>query len=359
MNYIEKRKIAIILLNLGGPNSLKDVKPFLFNLFSDQNIIDLPNPLRFIFAKFISIAREKKSQRLYSLIGNKSPILQETESQKLALIEKLKEILNEDFEIFISMRYSSPNSKEVVKKVIKYNPSEVILLPLYPQFSSTTTKSSIENFISTYKSYNSDSIIPKFKSLCCYPFEDDLIKSHVMLINQSLEKLKNRSIKGNYRILFSAHSLPQKVIKAGDPYQWQIEKTVENILSKLSVKDLDYKITYQSKIGPLKWLEPRTEDEIEKAGRENKSIIIVPISFVSEHVETLVELDIDYVNIASKYGVEYIRVPALGINKWFISSLAKMIVELVNRSINEENIIVSCTNKKICPANFIKCIYYS
>ncbi|XVN42420.1 MAG: ferrochelatase [Candidatus Rickettsia vulgarisii] len=355
MNNIKKRKIAIVLLNLGGPNSLEDVKPFLFNLFSDKAIINLPNPFRFIFAKFISNIRKKKSQKLYSLIGNKSPILQETESQKLVLTEKLKEILNEDFEIFISMRYSSPNSKEVVKQVIEYNPSEIFLVPLYPQFSSTTTKSSVDNFISTYKSYKSTSI-PRFKTLCCYPYEDDFITAHVMLINQSLEKLKNRQ---NYCILFSAHSLPQKVIEVGDPYQWQVEKTVENILLKLNIKDLDYKIIYQSKIGPLKWLEPRTEEEIEKAGIDNKSIIIVPIAFVSEHVETLVELDIDYLNIANKYVVEYIRVPALGVNKWFIASLAKMVLKLVNNDTNEENTVVNCADNRICPSNFINCIYCS
>lgn len=355
MNHIEKKKIAIILLNLGGPNSLEDVKPFLFNLFSDKNIINLPNPLRFILAKFISIVREKKSQKLYSLIGNKSPILQETEAQKQALTEKLKEILNEEFEIFISMRYSSPNSKYVVKQVIEYNPSEIILLPLYPQFSSTTSKSSVENFISTYKSYKNN-YIPKFKTICCYPIDDNFITAHVKLINQSLEKLKNKE---NYRILFSAHSLPQKLIEAGDPYQWQVEKTVENILLKLNIENLDYKITYQSKIGPLKWLEPRTEEEIERAGRESKSIIIVPIAFVSEHVETLVELDIDYLNIANKYAVEYIRVPALGVNKWFIASLAKMILGLVDQNRNEENIIINCANKRICPSNFINCMYCS
>lgn len=352
---IKKRKIAIVLLNLGGPNSLEDVKPFLFNLFSDKAIINLPNPFRFIFAKFISNVREKKSQKLYSLISNKSPILEETEAQKLALTEKLKKILNEDFEIFISMRYSPPNSKEVAKKIIEYNPSEIILLPLYPQFSSTTTKSSVENFISTYKSYK-NSFIPQFKTLCCYPIEDNFITAHAMLIKQSLEKLKNKE---NYRILFSAHSLPQKVIEAGDPYQWQVEKTVENILLKLDIENLDYKITYQSKIGPLKWLEPRTEEEIEKAGIDNKSIIIVPIAFVSEHVETLVELDIDYLNIANKYGIEYIRVPALGVNKWFIASLAKMVLKLVNNKIKEENTIVNCIDNRICPSNFINCMYCS
>ncbi|MDR0329537.1 MAG: ferrochelatase, partial [Rickettsia sp.] len=146
---ISQKKIAIVLFNLGGPNSLNSVKRFLFNLFYDKAIISLPNPLRFILAKIISITRNKKSQKIYSLVGNNSPILQETESQKAAITEKLKQTLNEDFKIFLAMRYSYPDSEEAVRKINEYNPSEIILLPLYPHFSSTTTGSSIKDFISS------------------------------------------------------------------------------------------------------------------------------------------------------------------------------------------------------------------
>ncbi|KAJ6644966.1 Uroporphyrinogen decarboxylase, partial [Pseudolycoriella hygida] len=321
---IIKKKVAIVLLNLGGPSSLREVKQFLFNLFYDRAIINFPNPLRFIVAKLISNIREKKSQQLYSLIGGKSPILQETEFQRLAITKKLKQVLSEDFKTFIAMRYSSPTSQEVVDSIIEYNPSEIILLPLYPQFSTTTTKSSIEDFITTLGK-NKFNTVP-VKAICCYPMEGDFISSHSQAIKQSLENLKNKK---NYRILFSAHSLPKKIIKLGDPYQWQIEKTVEEILFKLNIKNLDYKIVYQSKLGPVKWLEPSTESEIEKAGKENKSLIIVPITFVSEHVETLVELDIEYISIARKYGIEYIRVPTLSTQALFISSLVKMISRLL------------------------------
>lgn len=350
---IVKRKIAIVLLNLGGPSSLSEVKQFLFNLFYDKAIINLPNPLRFIIAKLFSIIREKKSQHLYSLIGNKSPILQETELQKLAITTQLKQVLNEDFKVFIAMRYTFPDSKEVVKHIDKYDPSEIILLPLYPQFSTTTTKSSVEDFIASLSTIKLTHI--PVKTICCYPIDDDFIASHCSILKQSIKCLRNKE---NYRVLFSAHSLPEKIIKLGDPYQWQVEKTVEKILFQANIDNLDYKIVYQSKIGPVKWLGPSTEGEIEKAGKENKALIIVPIAFVSEHVETLVELDIEYINIANKYGIEYIRVPALGINKLFIDSLTKIILGLVKQaaSKNINNLIVSSINKKICPSHFTMCL---
>ncbi|MFU7501987.1 MAG: ferrochelatase [Candidatus Tisiphia sp.] len=348
---ISQKKIAIVLFNLGGPNSLNSVKRFLFNLFYDKAIINLPNPLRFILAKIISITRNKKSQKIYSLVGNNSPILQETESQKDAITEKLKQTLNEDFKIFIAMRYSYPDSEEVVRKINEYNPSEIILLPLYPHFSSTTTGSSIKDFMSfLYK--NKSEYSRYIKTICCYPIDDEYIEAHLSLIKQSFKKLKNKK---NFRILFSAHGLPVKIIKAGDPYQWQIEKTVESLVSKLSINNLDYKITYQSRVGPVEWLKPNTEDEIEIAGKEDKSLIIVPIAFVSEHVETLVELDIEYRKIAGKYKIEYIRTPALGTNKLFINSITKTVSNLVNYSFDTKNLICSSINKRICPYNFTMC----
>ncbi|WP_341756896.1 MULTISPECIES: ferrochelatase [unclassified Candidatus Tisiphia] len=347
----QKKNIAIVLFNLGGPDSLSSVKRFLFNLFYDRAIINLPNPLRFIISKIISIARNKKSQKIYSLIGDKSPILQETESQRFAITEKLKSTINDNFKIFIAMRHFYPNSKEAIKRINEYNPSEIILLPLYPHFSSTTTGSSIKDFLSSFQNTYSNSNIP-IKTICCYPIDDQFINAHLSLIKESLEKLKNKNI---FRILFSAHGLPTKIIKAGDPYQWQVERTVEKLVSNLNIDNLDYKVTYQSRVGPVEWLKPNTEGEIEVAGKENKSLIVVPIAFVSEHVETLVELDIEYRKIADKYKIEYIRTPALGINKLFINSLTKMISNLVDYGEETKNLICSSINKKICPDNFTMC----
>ncbi|MFY9589241.1 ferrochelatase [Rickettsia endosymbiont of Halotydeus destructor] len=339
------KKIAIVLFNLGGPDSLKSVKPFLFNLFYDKAIINLPNPLRFIIAKIISITRNKKSQKIYSLIGNKSPLLAETKEQKLALTEELQKNIKEDFEIFISMRYFSPTSKEITKQIEKYQPSEIILLPLYPQFSSTTTGSSIKDFINNFNSNI------EVKTICCYPVQEDFIRSHISLIKEKLID------KVNFRMIFSAHGLPEKIIKAGDPYQWQIEQTVRSVVKGLNIDDLDYKITYQSKVGPVEWLKPNTEDEIEIAGKLKKNIIIVPIAFVSEHVETLVELDMEYKLIADKYGIDYTRIPTLRVTKNFIKGLAKIISKLINiKASQDNNLIVSAEGKRICPEKFTMCL---
>ncbi|HJD55777.1 MAG TPA: ferrochelatase [Rickettsia endosymbiont of Pyrocoelia pectoralis] len=341
MENNKKRKIAIVLFNLGGPDSLKSVKPFLFNLFYDKNIINLPNPLRYVIAKIISITRDKKSQKIYSLIGGKSPLLEETQKQKTALSENLKKSTKEDFKIFINMRYFAPQIEKTIEEIKEYNPTEIILLPLYPQFSTTTTGSSVKNF---FDNFNLN--IP-VKVVCCYPIEDDFIKAHVSLIK---EKLLDK----NFRILFSAHGLPEKIVKAGDPYSFQVEETVKAVVKELNIKDLDYKITYQSKVGPVEWLKPNTEDEIEIAGKEKKDIIIVPIAFVSEHVETLVELDIEYKLIADKYKVQYIRIPTLGINENFINSLTNTVLRFIN---NDKNFLVaSSSSKRICPDKFKGCL---
>lgn len=321
LDNINHKKIAIILFNLGGPDSLKSVKPFLFNLFYDPAIIRFPSPIRWVIAKLISIFRDKKAQGIYANTGNKSPILEETIKQKNALTISLQAQTNFDFEIFICMRYWHPRSREVISKVKEYNPTEVVLLPLYPQFSTTTTGSSIKEFKQSFGKTN----MP-IKTINSYYEDENFIKAHVTLIKIELKKLKTSS---NYRILFSAHGLPEKIIKQGDQYQFQIEQTVKKVVKSLAIDKLDYKITYQSRVGPVKWLEPNTEDEIIKAGIEGKSLIIVPIAFVSEHVETLVELDIEYKEVAKRYKIEYFRVPTLSTNEFFIEALRDLVMKAV------------------------------
>lgn len=342
---INKKKIAIVLFNLGGPDNLKSVKPFLFNLFYDKAIINLPNPLRYIIAKLISTTREKKSQKIYSLIGGKSPLLEETEKQKLALAENLKQVTNEDFNIFINMRYASPKIEETIKQIKEYNPTEVILLPLYPQFSTTTTGSSVKNFLSNFN------INIPVKVVCCYPLEENFIKAHTTLIK---EKIFDK----NFRILFSAHGLLQKIIDAGDPYSFQVEEAVKAVVKELNIKDLDYKVTYQSRVGPVEWLKPNTEDEIEIAGKQNKNIIIVPIAFVSEHVETLVELDIEYKLIADKYKIKYNRTPTLSTNKIFIKSLTSILLKFINKK-EDDFLVASSNSERICSDKFSKCLCFT
>ncbi len=344
-----KKRIAVVLFNLGGPDKKEAVKPFLFNLFNDKYIITLPCFLRFFIAKIISSKREKFAQKIYAHTGNKSPILEQTMNQKKNLEMVLAKNKNIDFNVFICMRHWHPMTDEVVVEIEKYKPDEVIMLPLYPQFSTTTTASSFEEF--TKKLKNKDSI--NIKSVCCYPTDENFINSHVDLIEKSVAKLEKLN---EFRMIFSAHGLPEKIVKKGDPYQWQVGRTVEKIVKKLLLKskfkNLDYKIAYQSRIGPLKWIGPNTEDEIKLAGEQKTSIVIVPIAFVSEHVETLVELDIEYKEIADLFKIDYIRVPTLSVNNIFIKSLSLMIENMVK---TDAPIITSSKFKRICPKEFSKC----
>lgn len=317
-------KKAIILLNLGGPDSLDAVEPFLFNLFYDRNIITLPNPIRFFLAKFISKKRTPIAREIYSKIGGKSPILEETTRQSVALEMALnsgQSIVK--YKTFIAMRYWHPFSYETLKEVNEFSPDEIILLPLYPQFSNATSGSSIDDW--SRCAAESGINIPT-KTIYNYHKQEDFIRAHVNKIRKYYDDARKL---GRTRILFSAHGLPEKFIKNGDPYQEQIEETVNLIVEKLPPDDLDYVICYQSRVGRLKWIGPGTDSEIERAGLDGVQVVVVPVAFVSEHSETIVELDIEYRNLAEKSGVRgYFRVPALGCDEDFIKSL----VEVVNVS---------------------------
>ncbi len=338
------KKIAVILFNLGGPDSAKAVKPFLFNLFYDKAIINLPNPFRWLLAKFISARREKTAINIYKQIGGKSPILEETELQAFALEKALnKDDAGKKYKIFSCMRYWKPFSKEVVQKIKEDHFDEVILLPLYPQFSTTTTGSSIDDFI-----LNSRDLKIPIKKICCY-YDDPLFaKGYAELINKTVSNNKL----DDFRILFSAHGLPKKIIDEGDPYQYQVEESVKKIIANIKAKIIDYKVCYQSKVGPLEWLQPNTEDEIIKAAREGKQIIIVPVAFVSEHSETLVELDMEYKERFYKNGgKEFFRVSTVRNNKYFIEALAK----LCKKVQIEEGSMCYYSGKR-CPKKFNKCL---
>ncbi|MCT4634767.1 MAG: ferrochelatase [Rickettsiales bacterium] len=301
------KKIAVVVLNLGGPDKLSSVKEFLFNLFYDPAIIRLANPFRWLLAKLISSRREKTAKEIYSQMGGKSTILSATNKQAKSLEIELNKKLKDEFKVFVSMRYWHPFASEIAKKIKVYAPDEILLLPLYPQFSTTTTKSSLDEFSNLMKNFN-------LKTTCCYFKDPNFIKSHAELISKNLPKEK-------YRILFSAHGLPEKIIKQGDPYQYQVEETVKAVVKELAPKT-DYVVCYQSKVGPLKWIGPSTEDELKKAAEENIAVVVVPIAFVSEHSETLVELDIEYKELfEEKCKKPYIRIPALNDSDLFIKSL--------------------------------------
>ncbi|GAB4162450.1 MAG: ferrochelatase [Rickettsiaceae bacterium] len=344
----ENKKVAIVLFNLGGPDSLKAVKPFLFNLFNDKYIITLPSFFRYIVAWLISSRREKTAKAIYARMGGKSTILAETEKQAKALKAYLEGKLSVEHEVFICMRHWHPMSPEVVKQIEHYKPDEIILLPLYPQFSTTTTGSSIEDFIAK-KEKSSVIKDATLKTICCYPVDSNFIKSHVELIKKEIDKIRGPK---KYRLLFSAHGLPKKIINSGDSYQWQVEASVNAVVSQLQLTELDYKLTYQSRVGPLEWLGPNTEDEITLAAKQGLDLVIVPIAFVSEHSETIIELDIEYKEIADKYGISYYRVPTLSINEPFIKSLG----EIVTKSVEKKGeFLLSSKFSRICPGIFSKC----
>lgn len=341
------KKTAVILFNIGGPDEIKSVKPFLFNLFNDPAIVDMPKIIRFIFAKIVSGRRALKAVGIYNKIGGKSPLLDLTNEQAKALERKLSRNKDSEYKVFVSMRYWHPMSDTVVKNVKNYNPDHIILLPLYPQFSSTTTGSSFADWEKSAKSINLD--IPTTK-ICCYPADLSFITAHAKLIKDAYWKASEN---GKPRVLFSAHGLPEKVIQKGDPYQWQVEKTVSVIAQVLAIESMDYVVCYQSKVGMLKWIGPSTESEIKRAARDKLPILVVPVSFVSEHSETLVELDIDYRHLAEKQGaVGYVRVPTLGVEPFFIEALTDLCLKA-----DKEEKLCSFSNNHFCPRPFEKCPY--
>jgi len=337
-------KKAVILFNLGGPDKIENVEPFLFNLFNDPAILNLPTLLRYPLAKLISNRRAPIAKKIYAELGGSSPILRLTEEQSNALETKLNQTQTEDqYKCFIVMRCWNPRAKEVIKDVQLYSPDEIVLMPLYPQYSAATSGSSIKEWKDVCKKNNYK---VKTSTICCYPTDKNFINAHTKEIIKKIKDLKN------IKLIFSAHGLPEKNIKKGDPYQWQVEQSVKKIVEGLNDESLDWILSYQSRVGPLKWIGPSTEDIIIKNSKIGKHIVLVPIAFVSEHSETLVELDIEYKEIADANGCKkYTRVPALGINDDFIKAMSELIIKKKDYKINE-----SLYPPKIqCPSNFKKC----
>jgi ferrochelatase len=332
-------KKAVILFNLGGPDKLESVEPFLFNLFNDPAIINIPSIFRYPLAKFISKKRAPIAKNIYKEIGNKSPIFELTQDQAKSLENNLSK--KGDYKCFVVMRCWHPRASDVIKKVRENNPKEIILLPLYPQYSASTSGSSIKEWNDLCKKEN---YYVKTKTICCYPTENNFIASHISLIKKTLKVIEDN----NFKLIFSAHGLPKSKIKKGDPYQWQVEETVKKIVSNLENENLNYVTSYQSRVGLLKWIGPSTDEVIIKYSKEKKGIIIVPIAFVSEHSETLVELDIEYKKLAKKNGCSfYKRVPALGIEENFIKGLTELVLKQETRG----NFVSSLT----CPNKYVKC----
>jgi ferrochelatase len=337
-------RLALVLFNLGGPDSLAAVEPFLRNLFGDPAILSMPGFVRVPLARFIASRRAPFAREIYAKLGGRSPILAESQAQAEAL-DKVLAKRGLDAKCFIAMRCWHPFSDETVQAVKAWNADALVLLPLYPQFSTTTTASSLADWV---RAARKAKLSLPTSAVCCYPLQEGFIAALAELIQQSLTRTRNDV---NYRLLLSAHGLPRLTIRKGDPYQWQIERTAAAIVDRLGVSNLDWRICYQSRVGPLEWIGPATDAEIRRAGDDGKGVIVAPVSFVSEHSETLVELDMEYAHLASQAGVaDYLRVPTVSTHPRFIEGLA----DLVSRAQRGAK-IVSGSGGRICPAAYGRC----
>lgn len=343
-------KLAVVLFNLGGPDSLQSVRPFLFNLFNDRAIIGVPGPLRWLLAEWISRHRAPVARRIYECMGGGSPLLQGTETQARALQRCLGETGTDDevIRVFVSMRYWHPLSDATVAEVKAFGPDEIVLLPLYPQFSTTTTQSSFDDW---QRAAAAARLAAPTFAPCCYPRDGGLVAAQAKLVRAAIERAHPTDMP---RVLFSAHGLPEKIIGGGDPYAWQVEQTARAIVTALAIADLDWAICYQSRVGRRRWIEPSIDDELRRAGAERMPVVVVPIAFVSEHSETLVELDIEYAELARDLGIPgYVRVAALGIEEAFIHGLAA----LVRAARTGEAGMCGRQEGRLCPETFGRCPY--
>ena len=305
---------AVVLMNLGGPDSPAAVRPFLYNLFSDPAIIDLPGPLRRPLAWLIARQRSRVAGEIYAHLGGGSPLLANTEAQAGAL----EAALGLEYRCFIAMRYWHPLTAEAVSAVKAWRPEEIVLLPLYPQFSTTTAGSSLAAWHAEAQR----------QGLACptheappYPTEPGFIAALARHIDERLANVARPA-----RLLLSAHGLPLKIVRKGDPYPEQIESTAAAVIDALQHRPEDWRVCYQSRVGPLAWLGPSVDEEIRRAGQDGVGVVIAPISFVSEHSETLVELDRDYRRLAESCGVPfYRRAPTVGTDPRFIAGLARLV----------------------------------
>lgn len=344
---MKKKEVAVVLFNLGGPDSREAIKPFLFNFFYDPNILTVPKFFRWFLAKRISIIRSRKEAGdSYAALGNKSPLLENNQAQA----DKLLEILNAsgvaNFKTYICMRYWHPMSDEVVKRVQQDNPDEIILLPMYPQFSTTTTWSSLEEWQSSAKKYDLDI---ETSMVCCYPTQGGFIKASADLVRQKYDEMVAKGF--TPRILFSAHGLPKDMIEGGDPYQWQCEKTAEAVMQQTGLTNADWMSCYQSRVGRKEWIGPSTDEALHMAGKEGKPVIVFPHAFTQEHVETLVEIEEEYRELAAEIGIPaFDRVPTVDVHAAFIQGLADMVFSRVGKKGIEADV-----GGRVCPSGYKRC----
>ena len=336
-------KTAVIMMNLGGPDCKESIRPFLMNFFMDENILRIPVPFRCFLAAMIARKRTKKEAgESYGELGDKSPLLDNTKAQAAAL----QAALGDDFSVHIHMRYWHPMAPQVVYGLREENPDKIIILPLYPQYSTTTTRSSL-NVLAKAMREQGFTETP-IDVICCYPFKHEFIQASARLVKAEYERMNTAP-----RVLFSAHGLPEDIIKDGDPYQWQCEESARLMAEATGIEDMDWQVCYQSRVGPKKWIGPSTEEALEQAAKDGKGVLIYPHAFVSEHVETLVELDVEYKEVAEELGIhDYGRVPTLSVDQEFINGLADMVK---TRQAAGQTGISPDSGQRLCPAGHKRC----
>ena len=320
--------IGVLLFNLGGPESLEDVKPFLYNLFSDPDIIRIKSDwLRKSLAWLIATTRRKKSCGYYAQIGGGSPLRRITEDQAAALEKRLA---GDGFEVkaYVGMRCWRPTIDEALEAIVRDGITHLVVLPLFPQFSVATSGSCINYFNARLRQNQGDGNI-RVGYVTRWFDEPLYIEALTELIREEISRFPDQDPKATY-IIYSAHSIPRRYVEEGDPYLEQTQRTVELVNEKLGRKS-PCTLAFQSKVGPVKWLEPSTDEVIRMLGRRGTpQVLIVPISFVSDHIETLYEIDIQYRETARKSGiVHFRRVPSLNLNSTFIAALASIVTEQV------------------------------
>lgn len=323
-----KEKIAVVLLQLGGPDKLESVEPFLYNLFCDPDIIDIPGAFLFrtTLAKIISSRRAPKVQELYKKIGNRSPIYKQTKLQANKLLEDLRN-RGYNVDIHIAMRYWNPLTEEAVEAVVRSKPDRIILLPLYPHYCKATTGSSVNEWKRVIRKKN----LPDIPTTVVESYYD-----HPLYIDALVKRIRcalNRvpvADRQKVQIVFSAHGTPMKLVRDGDPYSHHIRATYERVVERGQF-GLPHLLCFQSKVGPQKWLTPSLTGTIERLGHEGAThLLVVPIAFVTDHIETLSEINIEAREEALKLGVKYYdMMPALLTEELFIRCLSDLVVQQI------------------------------
>ncbi|GGG32465.1 ferrochelatase [Caldovatus sediminis] len=348
---IPRRRLAIVLFNLGGPDSPEAVRPFLVNLFTDPAILRVPGFVRPWLGRLIAWRRTRPARENYAVLGGRSPLLELTERQARALEAALAEEAGVEAKCFVAMRYWHPMSDAAAQAVKAWAPDEILLLPLYPQYSTTTTGSSVAAWAEAAGRAGLGGV--PTTTLCCWHSDPAFVRATAAILRRAHDEARAAlPAEVPLRVLFSAHGLPEGIVRAGDPYQWQVERSVAAVRAALGIPGLDHAICYQSRVTPQRWIGPSTEEEIGRAAREGVAVLVCPIAFVSEHSETLVELDVEYRHLAERLGVPgYFRAPAQNADAAFVAALAG----LVRRARASGRALCSFAGARQCPRPHTAC----